>query len=239
MILILGSNGMLGSEIAKYFYEKEEKTITSDIKGECDVVIDITKYQDIYNIVKENRISTIINCAAYTNVDAAEDVLNKKTVDSINIEGVKNLAKISKEFGCKFVYFSTDYVFDGIGDTPITENNTNKNPINYYGKTKLEGERIVERIDKYFIIRIQWLYGENGKNFVDTMIDLSKKSNQVKVVCDQIGTPTYAVDVAKLVYEIIKTDNYGYFNIANEGGYVSWYDFCKYIYIILLALPPK
>ena len=235
MILILGSNGMLGSEIVKYFRTKNVDIITSDIKGDCDYKIDITNYYDIYNVSKDNNVSLIINCVAWTNVDDAEDLENKEQVDQLNIVGVKNIVKVCEELGCILMHFSTDYVFDGSGDIPWKENDDRKYPLNYYGKTKLESERIIERLEKYFVLRLQWLYGKNGKNFVATMINLSKKFKEVRVVDDQIGTPTYAVDVAKAVYEIINTDKYGYYHLANEGGYISWYEFCKYIYEMIGA----
>ena len=173
----------------------------------------------------------IVHCAAWTNVDGAEDPEKKAIVHKINVEGTKNMAEAAKAVDAKIVYLSTDYVFDGQGERPWQPDDKNYAPLNYYGQTKLEGELAVsETVDKYFIVRIAWVFGLNGKNFIKTMVNVGRTHDTVRVVNDQIGTPTYTFDLARLLVDMIETDKYGYYHATNEGGYISWYDFTKEIY---------
>ena len=195
------------------------------------VSLDITNEAMVYDVIKKAAPDVVIHCAAWTAVDAAEDSENFDLVYSINNIGTRNIAKACKKIGCKMIYISTDYVFDGSGDKPWDPDCKDYNPLNVYGKSKLEGEIAVSEVmDKYFIIRISWVFGLYGDNFVKTMIKAGNKFNEVKVVNDQIGTPTYTADLAKLLIDIAATEKYGYYNVTNEGGYISWYDFCCEIY---------
>lgn len=228
-ILVTGACGMLGSEICSYLEKNNISYIATDTKGDV-AFLNISDIESILKMVKDNNISSIINCAAWTAVDDAEDNINKNKVDEVNIKGLNNICKIAQEYDCKLLHISTDYVFDGQGDKPWKESDIPANPINYYGLTKLQGEKLVEKLDKYFITRIQWTYGKNGKNFVDTMLKLAETHDEVRVVNDQIGSPTYVKDLAKTLVEIVLSDKYGYYHIASSGDYVSWYEFCKEIY---------
>ena len=212
MILITGANGQLGTELSKLL----PNAILTDAKE-----LDITNEQDVQNFVRSNNIDTIINCAAYTAVDNAEDNIDIAT--KVNVDGPRNLAKS----GVKLIHISTDYVFDGMGHKPYTPNDT-PNPISVYGKTKLAGEKAVsENADTYAIIRTAWLYSPYGKNFVKTMRALGETKESINVVCDQIGTPTYAGDLAEAIVKIIpqlSKENSGIYHFTNEGV-CSWYDF--------------
>ena len=173
----------------------------------------------------------VIHCAAWTAVDAAEDEENKPKVYAANVLGTKYIAEACKEIDCKMVYISTDYVFDGQGTEPWQPDCKDYKPLNYYGQTKLEGELAVcSTLDKYFIVRIAWVFGLNGKNFIKTMINVGKTHDEVRVVNDQIGTPTYTYDLARLLVDMCETEKYGYYHATNEGGYISWYDFCREFY---------
>jgi dTDP-4-dehydrorhamnose reductase len=173
----------------------------------------------------------IVHCAAWTAVDAAEDEDKKALVKKINVDGTKNLADAAKLVDAAMVYISTDYVFNGQGEEPWQPDCKDFAPLNYYGETKLGGEMAVsETLKKYFIVRIAWVFGLNGKNFIKTMLDVGKTHDTVRVVNDQIGTPTYTLDLARLLVDMIETDKYGYYHATNEGGYISWYDFTKEIY---------
>ena len=173
----------------------------------------------------------MVHCAAWTAVDLAEDEDKKETVRKVNAEGTRNIALVCKELGCKMVYISTDYVFDGQGTEPWDPDCKDYKPLNVYGETKLEGELAVsENLEKYFIVRIAWVFGKNGKNFIKTMLNLGKTHDQLRVVSDQIGTPTYTLDLAVLLADMIETEKYGYYHATNEGGYISWYDFTKEIF---------
>ena len=164
-------------------------------------------------------------------MDAAEDEENKPKVYAINVSGTENIAEVCKEVNCKMVYISTDYVFDGQGTEPWQPDCKNYDPLNYYGQTKLMGELAVSSIlEKYFIVRIAWAFGLNGSNFIKTMINIGKTHDEVRVVNDQIGTPTYTYDLARLLVDMCETEKYGYYHATNEGGYISWYDFCCEFY---------
>ena len=173
----------------------------------------------------------IIHCAAWTAVDAAEDEENKPKVYAINAAGTRNIAEAASAVDAKMIYISTDYVFDGQGERPWQPDDKNYAPLNVYGQTKLEGELAVSSLlTKYFIVRIAWVFGVNGKNFIKTMLNVGKNHDTVRVVNDQIGTPTYTYDLARLLIDMAETDRYGYYHATNEGGYISWYDFTCEIY---------
>lgn len=234
-VLVTGTSGQLGFDVMEELARRGYEGIGAD-RAETDVefehvVLDITDAEKVMETVKEVKPDVIVHCAAWTNVDAAEDPANLKVVRAVNVEGTANLAKAAKEVDAKFVYISTDYVFNGEGERPWEPDDKNYAPINVYGQSKLDGELEVAKIlDKYFIVRIAWVFGRNGKNFIKTMIEVGKKRDVVKVVDDQIGTPTYTVDLARLLVDMIETDKYGYYHATNEGGYISWADFTEEIY---------
>jgi len=185
--------------------------------------------------VSQIRPDAIVHCAAWTAVDAAEEEENKAAVDRINHLGTLYIARAAKTVGARMLYLSTDYVFDGEGTRPWQADDTCFAPLNVYGKSKLDGEMAVSSIlDEFFIVRIAWVFGRNGKNFIKTMINVGKTHDTVRVVCDQIGTPTYTFDLARLLVDMIETDSYGYYHATNSedepGGYISWYDFCVEFY---------
>ena len=229
-ILLTGANGMLGSSIQEALKENEVDYISTDIKGNVDCVCNLSLINELDCIINKYNIDKIINCAAWTAVDDAEDEDKKALVYEINVKALENICILSKKYNCKLLHISTDYVFDGRGDKPWKDDDIPNNPINFYGYTKMLGEKIVEKLDKYFIVRIQWTYGKNGKNFVDTMLKAAQTHDEVKVVNDQIGSPTYVKDLAKVLIEMINSDKYGYYHVASSGNYISWYDFCKEIY---------
>lgn len=234
-VLVTGTSGQLGFDVMEELARRGYEGIGAD-RSETSVdfehvVLDITDAQKVMEVVKVAKPDAIVHCAAWTNVDGAEDPANLKTVRAVNVDGTRNLALAAKEVDAKFVYISTDYVFDGSGDRSWKPDDKNYAPINVYGQSKLDGELEVSRIlDKYFIVRIAWVFGRNGKNFIKTMIEVGKKHDVVKVVDDQIGTPTYTVDLARLLIDMIETDKYGYYHATNEGGYISWADFAEEIY---------
>ena len=230
MILLTGASGMLGSAVQDELRNNNIDYISLDIKGPNDYIGSISDNEFLSNVFKNNQIECIINCAAWTDVDGAEYINNKEEVDKCNIVGVENLCNLAKQYDSKIIHISTDYVFDGSGNIPWDETDIPVGPLNYYGLTKLKGEKLIETLEKYFIVRTQWTYGSNGKNFVNTMIDLSKTHSEVKVVDDQFGSPTFVVDLAKVLVEMINSQNYGYYHVVSSGEYVSWYEFCKEIY---------
>ena len=195
------------------------------------VRLDITDKVAVASVIEDMRPDAIIHCAAWTDVDGAENPENKLLAHKINAEGTENIAKAAKSVDAKMVYISTDYVFNGQGTEPWTPDCEDYAPLNYYGQTKLEGEQAVANLlEKYFIVRIAWVFGLNGKNFIKTMIHAGKTHDKVRVVNDQIGTPTYAPDLARLLADMIETEKYGRYHATNEGGYISWYDFCVEFY---------
>ena len=228
-VLVTGANGQLGHDVVNELRKRNHEAITTDIAGEMDYLLDITD-SNVVEKIKEINPDAIIHCAAWTAVDAAEDEENKEKVYAINVTGTSNLVDAAVELDCKFLYLSTDYVFDGKGEEPWKPDNKSYAPLCYYGQSKLEGEFEVNRLDKFFIVRIAWVFGLNGKNFIKTMINVGKNHDEVKVVNDQIGTPTYTYDLARLLVDMIESDKYGYYHATNEGGYISWYDFCVEIY---------
>ena len=195
------------------------------------VSMDITDAALVHRVLADIRPDVAVHCAAWTAVDLAEDVDKQEKVRAINADGTRNIASVCKELDCKMVYISTDYVFNGQGETPWEPDCRDYAPLNVYGQTKLEGELAVAgTLEKYFIVRIAWVFGLNGKNFIKTMLHLGKKYDAIRVVCDQIGTPTYTLDLARLLVDMIETEKYGYYHATNEGGYISWYDFACEIF---------
>ena len=243
-VFVTGVNGQLGHDVMNSLYNAEIDAIGSDIKESYSGVqdgspactmpyigLDLTDEEKTRKIITEEGIDAIIHCAAWTAVDAAEDPENQVIVEKINGEVPGVLARIMKERDGKMLYLSTDYVFSGEGTEPWSPDETNFSPINFYGKTKLMGEeKIREVLEKYFIVRIAWVFGLNGKNFIKTMLKVGKSHEEVRVVNDQIGNPTYTLDLAELLVDMICTEKYGNYHATNEGDYISWYDFTKEIY---------
>ena len=223
-VLVTGVKGQLGFDIVNELDKRGFETIGVDIEE-----MDITDSNSVIRVLNEVNPDAVIHCAAWTSVDAAEN--NEEKVRLVNAVGTENIAKVCKKINCKLMYISTDYVFDGQGDRPWDPDCKDYKPLNIYGQTKLEGEfAVANTLDKYFIVRIAWVFGKNGKNFIKTMLSVGKTHDTVRVVNDQIGTPTYTYDLARLLVDMIETEKYGYYHATNEGGYISWYDFTKEIY---------
>ncbi len=223
-ILVTGVKGQLGFDVVNELKKNNIEAVGVDIEE-----MDITDAEAVKRVITESKVDGVIHCAAYTAVDAAED--NEEICRKINAGGTRNIADVCKELDIKMMYISTDYVFNGQGETPWQPDCKDYKPLNVYGQTKLEGELAVsETLDKYFIVRIAWVFGVNGKNFIKTMLNVGKTHDTVTVVNDQIGTPTYTYDLARLLVDMIQTDKYGYYHATNEGGYISWYDFTCEIY---------
>ena len=217
-VLVTGVNGQLGHDVMDELAAKGIEGIGVDVEE-----MDITDAAACEKVITEAKPDAVIHCAAYTAVDAAED--NVELCRKVNAEGTRNIAKVCKALDIKMMYISTDYVFNGEGQRPW-EPDDHREPLNVYGLTKYEGEIAVEQnLDKYFIVRIAWVFGKNGKNFIKTMLNVGKKYDTVRVVNDQIGTPTYTYDLARLLVDMAETEKYGYYHATNEGGYISWYDF--------------
>ena len=230
-VLVTGVSGQLGYDVIIELKRRGHEAFGSDITESADIQLDITDKNDVETVLKKVQPDAVIHCAAWTAVDAAEDEDNKEKVYAVNVIGTRNIAEVCKQLGCKMIYISTDYVFNGQGSNPWKADCKEYAPLNYYGKTKLEGElAVAELLDKFFIVRIAWVFGLNGKNFIKTMINVGKKYDTVRVVSDQIGTPTYTYDLARLLVDMVETDKYGYYHATNEGGYISWYDFCCEFY---------
>ena len=240
-VFVTGVNGQLGHDVMAELKKRNYEGIGSDIAetyaGTDEVStmfyvkLDITDKEAVLQTIKTFNPDVIVHCAAWTAVDLAEDDDKKEIVHKVNAEGTKNIAEAAKAVDAKMVYISTDYVFDGQGERPWEPDDKNYAPLNVYGKSKLDGELAVSgTLEKYFIVRIAWVFGLNGKNFIKTMINVGKTHDKVRVVCDQIGTPTYTIDLARLLVDMIETDKYGYYHATNEGGYISWYDFCVEFY---------
>ena len=243
-VFVTGVAGQLGhdvmNELAKRGYEGIGTDIAPEYSGAADgtavvsmpyVSLDITDADAVDRVICEMKPDVVVHCAAWTAVDLAEDEDKKDKVHAINADGTANIAKACKKTGSKMVYISTDYVFDGQGTTPWKPDCKDYKPLNVYGQSKLDGELAVSStLDNYFIVRIAWVFGKNGKNFIKTMLNVAKTHSTLKVVNDQIGTPTYTFDLARLLVDMIETDKYGYYHVTNEGGYISWYDFTKEIF---------
>lgn len=229
-VFVTGVGGQLGYDVINELDKRGYEAIGSDILDSCDfekyIKLDITDAQSVRNALLELNPDAVVHCAAWTAVDAAEDEENQAKVHAINALGTENIAKVCNELDCKMVYISTDYVFNGQGEEPWDADCKDYEPLSVYGKTKLEGELAVSSIlNKYFIVRIAWVFGLNGKNFIKTMLNVGAKYDTVRVVCDQIGTPTYTLDLSRLLVDMIETEKYGYYHATNEGGFISWYDF--------------
>ena len=233
-IFVTGVCGQLGFDVMNELKKRGHEAFCSDIieKDEKDYIrLDITDKSAVEAILSETKPDAVIHCAAWTAVDAAEDAENKPKVYAVNVTGTKNIAEVCKILSCKMIYISTDYVFNGQGTEPWKADCKDFEPLNYYGQTKLEGElAVVETLEKFFIVRIAWVFGLNGKNFIKTMINVGKTHDTVRVVNDQIGTPTYTYDLARLLVDMVETEKYGYYHATNEGGFISWYDFCCEFY---------
>ena len=243
-VLVTGVAGQLGhdvmNELAKRGYEGIGSDIAESYNGIQDgtpvvsmpyVQMDITDKASVEKVLTEVNADVVIHCAAWTAVDLAEDEDKKDKVHAVTAEGTKNIAEVCKKLDSKMVYISTDYVFNGQGEEPWQPDCKDYQPLNVYGQSKLDGELAVsETLDKYFIVRIAWVFGKNGNNFIKTMLKVGKNHDKLRVVNDQIGTPTYTFDLARLLVDMIETDKYGYYHATNEGGYISWYDFTKEIF---------
>lgn len=224
IVLVTGAKGQLGSDVVNELKRRNHQAIGVDIEE-----MDITIAESVERVLTARNPDAVIHCAAWTAVDHAEDCEEK--VRLINAVGTENIAKVCREIDCKMMYISTDYVFDGQGETPWLPDCKEYNPLNVYGQTKLEGELAVsEMLEKYFVVRIAWVFGVNGNNFIKTMLRVGKNHDKLTVVNDQIGTPTYTCDLARLLVDMIETDKYGYYHATNEGGYISWYEFAKAIF---------
>lgn len=234
-VLVTGVAGQLGYDVMNELARRGHEGIGSDIApilADMEYVkMDITDSESVKKIITECQPDAVIHCAAWTAVDAAEDEDNKEKVSAINVQGTQNIANVCKQLDCKMTYISTDYVFDGEGTTPWDPDCKEYAPLCEYGRTKLEGELAVSQtVDKYFIVRIAWVFGVNGNNFIKTMLNVGKKFDALRVVNDQIGTPTYTYDLARLLVDMIETERYGYYHATNEGGYISWYEFACEIF---------
>ena len=249
-VFVTGVAGQLGhdvmNELAKRGYEGIGSDIAPSYSGVQDespvttmpyVAMDITDKEAVCKTLTEINPDVVVHCAAWTAVDLAEDEDKQAKVKAINVDGTANIASVCKELDAKMVYISTDYVFDGQGTEPWQPNCKDYKPLNVYGQTKLDGELAVSStLDKYFIVRIAWVFGKNGKNFIKTMLNVAKTHDKLTVVSDQIGTPTYTYDLARLLVDMIETEKYGYYHATNEGGYISWYDFTKEIFRQAVAM---
>lgn len=247
-VFVTGVGGQLGHDVVNELYSRSHEAVGSDIQesysGVQDgsaivkvpyVQLDITDRDAVQKVISDLKPDAIIHCAAWTAVDAAEDEENQPKVHAINAVGTQNIADAAKAVDAKMLYLSTDYVFDGKGDRPWQPDDKCYAPLNVYGQSKLDGEMAVSStLSKYFIVRIAWVFGLNGKNFIKTMINIGKTHDAVRVVNDQIGTPTYTLDLARLLVDMVETEKYGYYHATNSesehDGYISWYDFCVEFY---------
>ena len=243
-VFVTGVGGQLGHDVMNELFGRGYEGVGSDIamqySGVQDgspvctmpyVAMDITDADMVRSVLTEVKPDVVIHCAAWTAVDLAEDEDKQDKVRAINAGGTQNIAAVCKELDCKMVYISTDYVFNGQGQTPWQPDCKDYAPLNVYGQTKLEGElAVANTLEKYFIVRIAWVFGRNGNNFIKTMLNIGKKYDTLRVVCDQIGTPTYTLDLSRLLVDMVETEKYGYYHATNEGGYISWYDFACEIF---------
>lgn len=223
-ILVTGYKGQLGYDVVNEATSREIEAIGVDIDE-----MDITNQEQVNTVIKSGNYDAVVHCAAWTAVDKAEEPELFETVKKVNATGTKYIADVCEELDIPMMYFSTDYVFDGEGTTPWNEYDE-RHPLNVYGLTKAQGEEFVEKLKKHFIIRIAWVFGKNGNNFIKTMLRLGKERGAVSVVNDQVGNPTYTYDLAKLVVDMIQTDKYGKYHATNSGDFISWYDFACEIF---------
>ena len=243
-VFVTGVGGQLGHDVMNELNARGYEGVGSDIapvySGIADgsavtrmpyVSMDITNAEVVRTVISQVQPEVVVHCAAWTAVDLAEDADKVEKVRAINAGGTQNIADVCKQLDCKMAYLSTDYVFDGQGEEPWLPDCKDYKPLNVYGQTKLEGElAVANTLEKYFIVRIAWVFGLNGNNFIRTMVNLGKTHDSIRVVCDQIGTPTYTLDLARLLVDMIETEKYGYYHATNEGGYISWYDFACEIF---------
>ncbi len=243
-VFVTGVNGQLGHDVMNELKKRGFDGIGSDITetygGISDnsavysmpyIKLDITDGNAVSTVISKEKPDAMIHCAAWTAVDAAEDADKTDLVRAVNVTGTQNIANAARKIDAKMVYISTDYVFNGKGTEPWRPDDKNYAPLNVYGKSKLDGELAVSStLEKFFIVRTAWVFGLNGKNFIKTMINVGKTHDPVRVVNDQIGTPTYTPDLSRLLVDMIESDKYGYYHATNEGGYISWYDFCVEFY---------
>lgn len=243
-VLVTGVGGQLGHDVMNELAARGYDAVGSDIalqySGVADespvtrmpyIQMDITDAERVANVLGDVKPDAVMHCAAWTAVDLAEEEKNRDRVRAINAEGTRHIAEQCRKLGCKLMYISTDYVFDGQGSIPWQPDCTSYAPLNVYGQTKLEGELAVrECVEKFFIVRIAWVFGLSGNNFIKTMIRLGQTHDALRVVCDQIGTPTYTLDLARLLVDMIETEKYGCYHATNEGGYISWADFAREIF---------
>ena len=236
-VLVTGVAGQLGHDVMQELAKREIPAVGTDLKE--GIPLDITDEKAVHQVLQKEKPTVILHCAAWTAVDLAEEEQNKKTVYAVNVTGTENLAKEAAALGARFVYISTDYVFNGEGTTPWKPDCTEYAPLNYYGQTKWQGEQMVKQyLSSYFIVRIAWVFGLNGGNFIKTMLKVGKNHDRLTVVKDQIGTPTYTKDLARLLVDMIQTEKYGIYHATNEGGYISWYDFAAEIFRQAAVLDP-
>ena len=237
-IFITGANGQLGRDLVHELTGREIECVASDIQEKfagaetCNYIpLDITNAEAVDVAMKESGASRVIHCAAWTAVDAAEDDANRPKVYAVNVTGTENIARSCAKYNLVMTYISTDYIFDGTGTRAWLPDDTSYSPLNYYGETKLLGELAVRKyLQKFFIVRIAWVFGKNGNNFVRTMLKIAKTHDTLRVVNDQVGTPTYTPDLARLLADINMTDKFGTYHATNEGGYISWYDYAREIF---------
>ena len=244
LVFVTGVSGQLGHDCVNELVKRGYKVIGSDMQerysGVADgsaattvpyLQLDITDEKAVKETIEQIRPDAIIHCAAWTAVDAAEEEENRPKVKAINADGTRYIAEAARAVDAKMLYLSTDYVFNGKGERPWRPDDKDYAPLNYYGETKLEGEKAVTSIlEKWFVVRIAWVFGLNGKNFIKTMIGVGKTHDSVRVVDDQIGTPTYTRDLARLLVDMIETEKYGFYHATNEGGYISWADLAEEAY---------
>ena len=237
-VFVTGVGGQLGYDVMNELAKRVHECVGSDILPKEKIALpfeyvqlDITDKAAVEQTISKLQLDAVIHCAAWTAVDAAEDEANKPKVYAINVDGTKYIAEACKKIDCKMVYISTDYVFNGEGTEPWQPDCKEYAPLNVYGDSKLKGElAVAEALEKYFIVRIAWVFGKNGNNFIKTMLNVGKKFDTLRVVNDQIGTPTYTFDLDRLLVDMVETDKYGYYHATNEGGYISWYDFACEIF---------
>ncbi len=230
-VFVTGVGGQLGYDVVNELTARGHEVIGSDITPDAPRFLDITDGAAVRRTLAEVKPEAVIHCAAWTAVDAAEEPENRAKVFAINADATRFIATACKELGCKLMYISTDYVFNGQGTTPWTADCTDYAPLNVYGESKLAGEHAVrDTLAEHFIVRIAWVFGQNGKNFIRTMLALAQKYEELRVVNDQIGTPTYTLDLARLLADMVETERYGTYHATNEGGYISWAAFAQAIF---------
>ena len=236
--LITGANGQLGRDLVHELTGRGAACIASDIQENfsgdehCEYLqLNITDSQAVSQAFRAAKPERVIHCAAWTAVDAAEDEANRDKVYAVNVMGTENIVKACAEINAVMTYISTDYIFDGTGQAAWKPEDENYSPLNYYGFTKLQGEFAVKKyLQNFFIVRIAWVFGKNGNNFVRTMLKLAQTHDTLRVVNDQIGTPTYTPDLAKLLADMNSSGKFGIYHATNEGGFISWYDFAREIF---------